>query len=490
VGALRRTWRRFRRRPPATQLGSLALVIVVIAGVVVAVVASSSGGSGSPSVGQAVSVSQASTSTRGVTATEINVVFPVANLDNLSNTEGFAGDPEDTEQVDAINLYVKEINDNGGINGRKIHPIIVSIDPTNDAEMRAQCKDWTEGTPAAFAVVDGLGTWSGDNQLCITQEGSTPFIGAWTTVTDWTRMGAPYLWWTGPDQASILAALVSWGESSGLLSPSIKVGVVSSSQPDDSLALNNYLLPDLRKVGITPLVETMDANPADSATTASQAPLIVQRLKAAGIQSLIPLIPFNAWFPELQAQTQQQFFPKLLLSDYASTITVGLGLIPVPYEKALDGQEGISTLTLGGIDDPRPESQGGYDPQVRSCYNTWLAAYPKTPPGKKSPHLEEQGPVVGWCQAIRLFAAAAIKAGHNLNRRTFVEAMAGIRNFPGTWSPVLSYGPNKFYGPTEYQVVRIHNNDPNHNACTLTFQNIPQGTCWQVVQSWRPLPPP
>ena len=115
-------------------------------------------------------------------------------------------------------------------------------------------------------------------------------------------------------------------------------------------------------------------------------------------------------------------------------ITVGLGLIPVPYEKALDGQEGISTLTLGGIDDPRPESQGGYDPQVRSCYNTWLAAYPKTPPGKKSPHLEEQGPVVGWCQAIRLFAAAAIKAGHDLNRRTFVEAMAGIRNFPGTWT--------------------------------------------------------
>ncbi len=297
--------------------------------------------------------------------------------------------------------------------------------------------------------------------------------------------------WTGPDQASILAALVSWGESSGLLSRSIKVGVVSSSQPDDALALNKYLLPDLRKVGISPLIETMDANPADSATTASQAPLVVQRLKAAGVQSLIPLLPFNAWFPELQAQTQQQFFPKLLLSDYASTITVGLGLIPVPYEKALDGQEGISTLTLGGIDDPRPESQGGYDPQVRSCYNTWVATYPKTPPDKKSPHLEEQGPVVGWCQAIKLFAAAANNAGRNLNRRTFVEAMAGIRNFPGTWSPTLSYGPNKFYGPTEYQVVRIHNNDLEpHNACTLTFQNISQGTCWQVVQSWRPLPPP
>ena len=44
--------------------------------------------------------------------------------------------------------------------------------------MRALCKTWTEGSPAVFAVVDGLGDWTGDNQLCITQEGHTPFIGA------------------------------------------------------------------------------------------------------------------------------------------------------------------------------------------------------------------------------------------------------------------------------------------------------------------------
>ena len=25
---------------------------------------------------------------------------------------------------------------------------------------------------------------------------------------------------------------------------------------------------------------------------------------------------------------------------------------------------------------------------------------------------------------------------------------------------MLSYSPTKFYGPTEYQVVKIHNNDP------------------------------
>ena len=60
-------------------------------------------------------------------------------------------------------------------------------------------------------MLDGLGDWTGDDQLCITQEGQTPFIGQWTTVTNWTNEGSPYLWWTGPDQAAILQAVVELG---------------------------------------------------------------------------------------------------------------------------------------------------------------------------------------------------------------------------------------------------------------------------------------
>jgi hypothetical protein len=245
----------------------------------------------------------------------------------------------------------------------------------------------------------------------------------------------------------------------------------------------------LRKAGITDaVVQTLPGNPSDSASTAAQAPLVVQRLKAAGVQSLIPLIPFNAFFPELQAQTQQGYFPKLLLSDYQSSINTGLGLLPVPYEKALDGQEGITAETLGASDDARPQAQGGYNPGTRSCYTDWVKAYPQTPAGKKSNNLEAQGPVAGWCQAIRLFAAAATKAGQDLNRRTFVQAMAQITGFDGTWYPTLTYGPSKYFGPTEYEVVRLHTNDPHNNACPLTFDGTPQGTCWQVVSPFQPLP--
>ncbi len=448
----------------------------------------STGTSGATPAGGPSPVSSASTSSRGVTKTTINVVFPVVALNSLAGQEGFAADAEFGEQTKAIDLFVNHINDNGGINGRKINPIISSFDPTNETDMRALCKDWTEGSPEAFAVLDGIGDWTGDDELCITQEGHTPFLGAWSTVTNWTNEGSPYLWWTGPDQASILQAVVNWGISSHLIGGGIKVGVIAGNRASDEAALNQYLLPDLRNAGVTPIVKTIDADPDETATTGAEAPLVIQQLRSAGVTAVIPLMPFNVFYPVLQAETSQQYFPRLLLSDYEGSIESSLGLIPIPYAKALNGQEGVTTETLGGIDSPRPQSQGGYDPGLRQCWTIWHKAYPQIPPGNMNDVIEEQGPIAGWCQAIGLFVTAAKNAGSDLNRRTFVTAMSKITDFPGTWSTILSYGPNKRYGPTEYQVVKLRVNSPASSLCKTTAGKPPPGTCWVSVQPFVPLP--
>ncbi len=419
----------------------------------------------------------------------INVVFPVVALSSLAGQEGFAQDDEFGEQAKAINFYVGRINSSGGIDGRKIRPIITSFDPTNEAQMRSLCKTWTEGSPAAFTVLDGIGDWSGDNELCITQEGHTPFIGQWTTVTNWTNQGSPYLWWTGPDQAVILQAVVNWGLGAGLLSATRPVGIVAGDRASDQLALSRYLLPDLQRAGIKSVVKTIASDPSDSATTNSQAPLVVQQLRSAGISSVIPLIPFNVFYPILQAETNQQYFPKLLLSDYESSIETALGLIPVPYERALDGQEGLTTETLGGGTKSSDYTGPlGYDTGVRNCWTPWHKAFPEVPPGATTDFIEQQGPVVGWCQAITLFAQAARSAGRNLNRRTFVTALSKIKNFAGTDTPVLSFGPDKRYGPTQYKIVKLRNNVPPSSECQLTSQGKPQGTCWVTVQPFSLLP--
>ena len=434
-------------------------------------------------------VTKASTSVRGVTSSAINVVFPIISFTSIEGEFEIESDAEYGEQAKAIHLFVNQINDAGGIHGRKINPMIVSFDPTNADEQRSLCKQWTEGNPPVFAVLDGLGTLEGVNELCITREGHTPMLSQWTTTTNWTTLGSPYLWWTGADDSPILAATVSWGMSSGRLGHGKKVGVVVSDQVSDQSALSSFLLPDLKRIGIVPKVVTITADLGETASTDSTSTLAVERLKAAGIQSIIPLLPENAFTPYIAAETSQDYFPELLLSDYQSEIEVALGLIPIPYEKALNGQEGVTAETLGGIDLPVPESQGGYDPGVRSCWVVWHKAYPQIPKGNINDDIEEQGPIQSWCQEIRLFADAATLAGKDLNRRTFVEAMSRATNFPGGYSPVLSYRPDKFYGPTEYRVVEVHDNHPPTSQCKRGKPPAPAaGVCWVVVQNWMPLP--
>jgi Periplasmic binding protein len=436
-----------------------------------------------------VPVSDASTSARGVTNSTINVAFPVANLDALASTYGFAGDVEYTEQTKAIDLFVDQINDSGGIDGRKINPIISNYNPASDASMQALCEQWTQGSPGVFAVLDGVGTFTGDNELCVTRQGHTPLLSQWTTVSNFTQEGSPYLWWTGPDDAAVLQALVDWGKSQGTIGARAKLGIIAGDRASDQTALEQYLLPDLKRIGVTPVVEVIPAQTSEAAATGSDATLVIEKLRTAGVTSVIPLIPFNAFLPVLVAQTQQQYYPRLLLSDYEDSIESSLGLIPIPFKKALNGQEGVTTETLGGVDDPRPESQGGYDPGVRACWTVWHKTYPEIPKGNMNDDIEEQGPVQGWCQEIHLFAKAATLAGKDLNRRSFVTAMSKITDFPGGYSPILTYGPDKFYGPTQYQVVRLHVNSPPSAQCRLPEGNLPPaGVCWTPVQPWKPLP--
>jgi Periplasmic binding protein len=480
-----RSWRRLRRRPGTMQLRTALIVIAVVVGLIVWLALAPSGTAGAA---EATPVNRAGTSAPGVTAHSINVVFPVVAINSEAGQLGFAQDKEYNEQKYAIHLYVNQINEAGGIHGRKINPIVVSFNPSNETEMRSLCKQWTQGSPPVFAVIDGIGTWTGDNELCVTQEGHTPMIAAWTTTTNYTVAGSPYLWWTGADQAPVLKATVQWGMSSGRLGHGKKVGVVVSDQAGDQTALHSYLLPDLKKLGITPQVYTVSSGLNETASTDSDAQLAVERLKAAGVQSVIPMLPENSFFPYIGAENQQKYFPQLLLSDYQSTVEVALGLIPQPYEQALNEQEGVTTETLGGFDDNRPESQGGYDPGVRSCYATWHKAHPKAIKGTSSFYIEEQGPIQAWCTAIRLFAQAATNAGTHLNRRTFVTALSNIKDFPGGLSPVWSFGPHKMYGASTYTVVKIHNNVPPSPQCALKSNHKPQGTCWVVVQKAKPLP--
>ncbi len=65
--------------------------------------------------------------------------------------------------------------------------------------------------------------------------------------------------------------------------------------------------------------------------------------------------------------------------------------------------------------------------------------------------------------------------------------MASIKNYPGTLSPILSYGSDKFCGPTQHRVVGLHSNSSAPNECIHNYKARLQATCWRTVQNWNPL---
>ena len=79
-GRLRRSWRRFRRRSAGVQVASVALAVILVVAVVFAVGAGSPAKPGSSTTDTVGTAVRASTSSAGVTAHTIRVVFPVSNL--------------------------------------------------------------------------------------------------------------------------------------------------------------------------------------------------------------------------------------------------------------------------------------------------------------------------------------------------------------------------------------------------------------------------
>lgn len=492
--------RRDARRHPRRLTVALVAAVALVAGV--ALPASGAGHRGGGS-----GIGSVEPVTDGVTKNSVTIVFPVVDLSAASGAAGLQYISDEKDPL-GIHTYVRAFNDAGGVNGRKIKPKIVKFNPLKPAEMRALCKDWTT-SGEVFAVLD-TGKWHGDNQLCVTEEGHLPLVSSWTTVTEWTDRGAPYLWWLGPDQADILRNLVAWGADEGLLTDGTKFAVITGDRAGDQLALEDYLLPALERRGLEPtLTASITANIDDPATAASQAGGVVRRLKSEGVEVVVPLLsvypPFQS-FVSLSAG--QDYTPTLLLSDYEQSINVALGLAESLYPDQVSGQRGPTVYTLSNEDDDRPdgdvvlEDNGapvgeGYTPEALECWQTYQEQNPNRL--EKFPYIEAQGPTMRWCDAINVLKEAMEIAGPKLNRRTFIQALSEIEDFPVALTQAVTFGPNDHSGPSTYRVV-----SPTANVKTLEGNKCPprhgsyndtpgdpenkfHGSCWVLIEDWQPL---
>ena len=137
---------------------------------------------------------------------------------------------------------------------------------------------------------------------------------------------------------------------------------------------------------------------------------MIQQLRADGVTSVIPLVPFNVFFPVLRPRHSSSTSP----SSFSRTTRSRSNRRSVCFRcrtRRRSTARKASPRRRSGASTTGGRRHGGYDPGVRSCFTAWHKAYPEIPKGNQNFYIEEQGPVQGWCQEIRLFAPAARAAG-------------------------------------------------------------------------------
>ena len=85
---------------------------------------------------------------------------------------------------------IDDLNKHGGINGRKVVPVIAGIDPLGTAPAQETCLKFTEDDPVFAAV----GFFNADVPLCYAEKHDTPVLGGQITDAIWLgrkRRGSP-----------------------------------------------------------------------------------------------------------------------------------------------------------------------------------------------------------------------------------------------------------------------------------------------------------
>ena len=348
----------------------------------------------------------------GVTYVDLEAIREVTNLDH--------GDYEA-----AYTALFDDINEQGGIHGRRIEPVFAPVSPIGTQPAEEACVRLTEDE-AVFAV---LGFFQADAVLCYLEAHDTAVIGGAMTDERLERAGAP---WFTPEAGSDLEVDVvrKFAEEGVLDGP---FAVFATIQ--DQALLNDTVQPLLDELGVEPVdTAVLDAPDNDVAAQNSATAVIAERFEAAGAERVLVVgsggvtwangIEATDYRPRslfttlnsIQAYTEDQAGRDLSVVEDA---VVG-GTYRSPPGEALDEPSAVDCFAIqqeAGLEIRDPaEVPEGEPVQIAASSNA--------------------------CAMVTLFRAIAEAAGEDLSYGSFRQAgnELGDVTLPGYPDP-FTYGP-------------------------------------------------
>jgi ABC-type branched-subunit amino acid transport system substrate-binding protein len=214
-----------------------------------------------------------------VTKDEIKVGVVYVDLAPL-RAAGIKRDHGDYQK--AWQTVIDDLNAKGGINGRKVVPVYVGVNPLGTDPAQEACVKLTEDEKVFLVMGQFFGT---DPTLCYLEQHKMPVLGGTITADTLARAKAP--WYTlersSPDIASIIDAFAADGQFKKK-----KVGVVASAA--DQALTESVVLPALKKNKVKPTtVAYATAPPDDLPASRAEMDTILKRMQADGVDVILPV---------------------------------------------------------------------------------------------------------------------------------------------------------------------------------------------------------
>lgn len=390
----------------------------------------------------------------GVTADSIKIGVLIPNLNELAQAGFRVGVPGDHRKI--AEAWAKDVNDRGGIFGRKIKFVYDVFSVFDVDDMTRACKKMTEDEKV-FSVIN-LGGYDSVAQLCIAKEHKTPFIAGDPQPADWYTDSAPYLWTPLMNKDRMHRNHMRYLKESGTLQKGRDVvGVIYHGIPNVGVSVEKSLLPELRDNtngnGIEPKVIVKLSD--DSNQAVNQINSAVLQMNREGVTNVI--MPMNLIFKAQFMNTAegQNFFPKYTDSDhYFGCYDFTTSAYP---EKSFNRMTCV-TASNSGIKDPfnNPLANPTYQRAADEVYkNKYPASYAEGCSDDQDCMDAQRALNYAFGTNFLMWKEAAERVGPTLTRAAWGAQMGKTGNWTRTvTSPSLSHSSTKFDGPDGLAVVQ------------------------------------
>ena len=394
------------------------------------------------------STSRQGSSQQGVTKDEIKIGIPLVDFDAIKDYVDYTFG--DTEAISKV--FVDNINENGGINGRKIVPVYKKYPPIpgQKPDPLSICTAFTEDDKV-FAVVGVFIDFTGQGQKCVSKEHKTIHIGH--ELDQPFIDDAPGGLMMTPDRTKehVATALISLMSSTGKFKGKT-VAVVGDKNNESRV--NDVIMPALKKAKVkTGSPAILNITGTDTSAAQAQVDSFIEKWKTEGVNMVF--LAGNLVSAKQFAESIKGGLPKATLvtdTDTALDQAKGeqdSGVKPNPYEGM-----------ISGMGETQSQRWGAKNPALQECVDIYEKATGETVPGPDERKTTSDGKQINTDQAVTdacgdltMFKVIAEKVGPNLTTKNWQKT---VDSFGKIELPPNKYGSlckGKYDAQDDFQLI-------------------------------------